>query len=134
MEQDSDNGSGLGGNTEENTGLCESRKRSLANLKPAWPKGISGNPSGRPRKPITDAYADIAEQKYPGDPKGRTYAQLAAEGQFNAAIKGKTDAAREIADRLEGKAVQAVVGDDTASMSVTVNIEVARKKLFGDDE
>jgi hypothetical protein len=58
---------------------------------PSWPKGISGNPSGRPRKPITDAYADIAEQKYPDDPKGRTYAQLAAEGQFNAAIKGKTD-------------------------------------------
>src|ERR1700674_3980582 len=82
MKQDSDNGNGLGGNTEENTGLSESRKRSLANLKPAWPKGISGNPSGRPRKPITDAYADIAEQKYPDDPKGRTYAQLAAEGQF----------------------------------------------------
>jgi Family of unknown function (DUF5681) len=104
-------------------------------LKPYhWPKGISGNPSGRPPKPITEAYADIAQQKYPGDPKGRTYAQLAAEGQFNAAIKGKTDAAREIADRLEGKAVQPVVGDDTASTSVTVNIEAVRKKLFGDDE
>ena len=104
-------------------------------LKPYhWPKGISGNPSGRPRKPMTDAYADVAEQKYPGDPKGRTYAQLAAEGQFNAAIKGKTDAAREIADRLEGKAVQPVVADNTAPMSVTLNIEVVRKKLFGDDE
>jgi predicted aspartyl protease len=65
--------------------------------------------------------------------QGRTYAQLAAEGQFEAAIKGKTDAAREIADRLEGKAVQPVVGDTTASTSVTVNIEAARKKLFGDD-
>ena len=30
----------LGGNTD-------SRKRSLADLKPAWPKGVSGNPSGR---------------------------------------------------------------------------------------
>jgi hypothetical protein len=103
-------------------------------LKPYhWPKGISGNPSGRPRKPITDAYADLADQKYPGDPKGRTYAQVGAEGQFNAAIKGKTEAAREIADRLEGKAVQPVVGD-IASTSVTLNIEAARKKLFGDDE
>jgi uncharacterized protein DUF5681 len=99
-----------------------------------FPPKVSGNPGGRPRKPMTDAYADIAEQKYPGDPKGRTYAQLAAEGQFNAAIKGKTDAAREIADRLEGKAVQPVVGDDPAGTSVAVNIEVARKKLFGDDE
>jgi hypothetical protein len=77
-----------------------------------WRSGVcwqSGNPSGRPRKPITDPYADIATQKYPGDPKGRTYAQLAAEGQFNAAIKGKTDTAREIADRLEGKKL---FGDD----------------------
>jgi hypothetical protein len=104
-------------------------------LKPYhWPKGISGNPSGRPRKPITEAYADMAEQKYPGDPEGRTYAQLIAEGQCKAAIKGKTEAAREIADRLEGKAVQPVVGDNTAGMSVTLNIEVVRKKLFGDDE
>jgi hypothetical protein len=104
-------------------------------LKPYhWPKGISGNPSGRPRKPITEAYADIAEQTYPDDPKGRTYAQVAAEGQFNAAIKGKTDAAREIADRLEGKAVQPVVGDINGGTSVTLNIEVVRKKLFGDDE
>jgi hypothetical protein len=48
------------------------------------------------------------------------------------AIKGKTEAAREIADRLDGKAVQLIVGDATAGMSVTVNIEVAREKLFGE--
>jgi hypothetical protein len=103
-------------------------------LKPYhWPKGISGNPSGRPRKPITEAYADMAEQKYPGDPEGRTYAQLIAEGQCKAAIKGKTDAAREIREALEGKTPQALV-DDTPSMSVTLNIELVRKKLFGDDE
>jgi hypothetical protein len=133
MKQDRDNGNGLGGNTEENTGLSESRKRSVANLKPAWPKGISGNPSGRPRKPITEAYAAVAEQKYPDDPEGRTYAQLIAEGQCKAAIKGKTDAAREIREALEGKTPQAF-GDNTASTSVTLNIDVVRKKLFGDDE
>jgi hypothetical protein len=123
---------GIGHNTEENIELTESRKRSLANLQPPWPKGVCQNPGGRPRKPITEAYADMADQKFPGDPKGRTYAQLAAEGQFNAAIKGKTDAAREIADRLEGKAVQPISGDISSGMSVTVNIEVAREKLFGD--
>jgi hypothetical protein len=31
-----------------------------------FPPKVSGNPGGRPRKPITEAYADIAEQKYPG--------------------------------------------------------------------
>jgi hypothetical protein len=55
------------------------------------------------------------------------------EGQFKAAIKDKTEAAREIADRLEGKAVQPIVGDITAGIGVTLNIEVVRKKLFGDD-
>jgi hypothetical protein len=34
---------------------------------------------------------------------------------------------------LEGKAAQPF-RDDTPSMSVTLNIEVVRKKLFGDDE
>jgi len=61
----------------------------------------------------------------PGDPKGRTYAQVAAEGQFNRAIKGKTEAAREIADRLEGRGVQPF-GDDAASMSVTAARSQAR--------
>jgi hypothetical protein len=75
----------------------------------------------------------MADQKFPGDPKGWTYAQLTAEGQYKAAIKGKNDAAREIREALEGKTPQAF-GDDTASMSVTLNIEVVRKKLFGDDE
>jgi hypothetical protein len=39
----------------------------------------------------------------PGDPRGRTYAQAAAERQFRAALKGGTPAIREIADRIEGK-------------------------------
>jgi hypothetical protein len=50
--------------------------------------GVSGNPSGRPRKPITEAYADMTDQKVPDDPQGRTYARLTAEGQYKAAIKG----------------------------------------------
>jgi hypothetical protein len=38
----------------------------------------------------------------------KTYGDALALNQFRAAIKGKTEAAREIADRLEGKARQAV--------------------------
>jgi Family of unknown function (DUF5681) len=103
-------------------------------LKPYhWQKGQSGNPSGRPRKPITEAYAEIAEQKYPNDPEGRTYAQLIAEGQCKAAIRRKTEAAREIREALEGK-TPAAIGDGGESMSVTLNVNGVRKKLFGDDE
>jgi len=57
-----------------------------------------------------------------------------SERDFRRIAAIKTDAAREIANRLEGKAVQPVVGDITGGMSVTLNIEVVRKKLFGDDE
>jgi hypothetical protein len=135
---DSNSGNGNGAepvtaNTEQNSEQLTGRRRSLANLKP-WPKGFCPNPKGRGPKPITEAYAKLAQKKVPGDPKGRTYVEMIAEGQYTAAGKGKTDAAREIADRLEGKAVQPVVGDIAASTSVTLNIEVVRKKLFGDDE
>jgi hypothetical protein len=107
---DGENGDGLvTANTEQNSEQLTGRKRSLANLKP-WPKGFCPNPKGRGPKPITQAYAKLAHKKVPGDAKGRTYAEMVAEGQYTAAGKGKTEAAREIADRLEGKAVQPVVG------------------------
>ena len=73
-----------------------------------WPKGKSGNPGGRPRNVITAAYRVIADQICPFDEQNRTWAYVLAEGQFKAALKGNTNAAREIADRLEGKALQSV--------------------------
>jgi Family of unknown function (DUF5681) len=86
-----------------------------------WKPGQSGNPSGRPKKlPITDRYASIAELPAPEyllaalklSPAERqeikTYGDALALNQFRAAIKGKTDAAREITDRLEGRARQAL--------------------------
>ena len=38
----------------------------------------------------------------------KTYGDAFALSQFRAGIKGRTDAAREIADRLEGRAAQSV--------------------------
>src|SRR6185369_16888962 len=56
-----------------NTGnkeLSEARKRQLANLRP-YPPGVSGNPSGRPKKKwLTEAVEQMLEQKL-GDPKER---------------------------------------------------------------
>ncbi len=76
---------------------------------------------GRPKKsPISDRYAAIAELPAPDylltalklseAEKGtiKTYGDALVLNQFRAAIKGKTDAAREITDRLEGRARQAV--------------------------
>ena len=79
--------------------------------------GESGNRSGRPRRSqISDRYEPLAEVrlskqarntlKLPPEVKRRikTYGDLLAWSQFQSGIKGKTEAAREIADRIEGRA------------------------------
>lgn len=104
---------------------------SLKNLRPPWKKGESGHPEGRPKRPISDAYAALALEIFPGDKQKRTFARLVAEAQFKQAIKGKTDAAREIADRLEGKAPQEITGKDGSPIPVTVEgIDEALMKLL----
>jgi hypothetical protein len=65
--------------------------------------GQSGNPSGRPRKTLTEAYKDLLDTKYPNDPEGRTYAQVIAMSVLELAAKGNIRAAIEAADRTEGK-------------------------------
>jgi hypothetical protein len=99
---------------------------SLKNLRPAWQRGApSPNPGGRPRKLITEAYEKLARKKFPGDSKHRTYAELAAEGNFRSAIKGKTEAIKEITDRLEGKVVQQteLSGRDGDPVSHTIALD-----------
>ena len=89
----------------------------LENLRPPWKPGESGNPSGRPRnKPITAAYQDRLNEKLPDAlrkvnvgsvtvelPEGATYLDWIAFGQCIEAGRGNAAAAREIADRIEGK-------------------------------
>ena len=78
------------------------------NLKP-WPKGISGNPGGRPKKtPLSDACRELLDKPVPRDRSGRSYAEAIAEKLAKKALAGNIPAAREIADRAEGKARQAM--------------------------
>jgi len=72
-------------------------------------KGQTGNAGGRPKsKLLSDAYKSMLAQPVPGDPEGRTWADLAAERMIHAIVKGNVHAAREIAERTEGKACQQV--------------------------
>jgi hypothetical protein len=66
-----------------------------------WKKGQSGNPNGRPkRQPIAEAYLQLL-----ADPEE---ALKLARGILAKAQKGDVLAAKEIADRTEGKALQSI--------------------------
>jgi len=67
-----------------------------ANLKP-WPKGVSGNPGGRPKKKaITEELERLLEEEAPnGD--GKTWAATIAEALLKQAAKGDVRAITELA-------------------------------------
>jgi hypothetical protein len=98
-----------GGNTARNT----------AGLRPPWKPGESGNLSGRPkRKPLTDAYAALLDKPIPPDmarqlklDESTTYAQVIAMSMVREAVKGKFNAAAELADRVEGRVMERVQVD-----------------------
>jgi len=72
----------------------------------AFVKGKSGNPGGRPKdKPWQDALRMAALEP---DGSGVRKLRRIAEAVVDAAIAGDMAAAREIGDRLDGKAVQAI--------------------------
>ena len=50
--------------------------------------GQSGNPGGRPKAIMTDAYMRALSRQIPNDAEGRIYADLLAEKVISAASKG----------------------------------------------
>jgi Family of unknown function (DUF5681) len=92
-------------NSDQNSGKQRGRPE---NLKP-WPKGVSGNPGGRPKSaPLSQACRELLAQPVPDDSEGRTYAQAIAQTLAAKALAGDIRAAQEIADRAEGRARQAI--------------------------
>jgi Family of unknown function (DUF5681) len=81
----------------------------VENLKP-WAKGVSGNPGGRPRTaPIAELLRELLEKLCPGDKQNRTCAHKIAEAMLKRACQGDVRAAREVADRTEGRPTQSVI-------------------------
>lgn len=92
-----------------------------------WPKGKSGNPSGRPSVPrtlITIALRERLGTPDPNDPRGRTVAEQIADALILCALdpdpeldKTRLVAINEISNRCEGKPVQQVeLNDITAQL------------------
>jgi hypothetical protein len=97
-----------------------------------WWKGErSPNPSGRPRRaPISEAYAHHVGTPLPEAirsrlrlPQGARWADAMALGQLHSAVKGNTVAAREIADRVEGRVLQPIGGEDGGPVQVKWVVE-----------
>ena len=84
------------------------KARALENLKPFEP-GQSGNPAGRPKSiTLSEALRHELAKEAPEAAAGETYAEKIAGVLCAAAAGGNVNAAREIADRTEGKPRQAV--------------------------
>jgi hypothetical protein len=92
-------------NSDKNSGRQLGRPE---NLKP-WPKGVSGNPGGRPKRtPLADACREVLALLVPDDAEGRTYAEAIAHTLAQKALAGDIRAAQELADRAEGRSRQAI--------------------------
>jgi hypothetical protein len=95
-----------------------------------WKPGESGNVGGRPkRKPLTDAYAALLDKPIPSDmarqlklDESTTYAQVIAMSLVREAVKGKVNAAAEVADRVEGKITQPISGADGGAIQIVSTI------------
>ena len=73
-----------------------------------FPKGQSGNPQGRPKLTrLTDALRQQLAETSP-DATEETQAEQIARTLIREAISGNVQAAREIGDRTEGRAKQAI--------------------------
>jgi hypothetical protein len=82
----------------------------LQNLKP-FPKGVSGNPAGRPKKALlSDALRRQLAEALQGAPE-KTIAEHIARALIREAVSGNVQAIREIGDRTEGKPAQAIALD-----------------------
>jgi hypothetical protein len=75
--------------------------------------GLSGNPNGRPKAEKSFANMLRIAIKEAHD-EGRDKLRAIADALVSKAVEGDVPAIKEIADRLDGKVPQAVVGDDEA--------------------
>ena len=120
-------------------------RKSLANLRPAK-KGEVRNPQGINRKrPFSDRYFAIAEEVMPEKLRkafnkeagseilkpGATWGDADAYGQFLQAAKGNVNAAREVADRVEGKPPQRleITGPEKKQVTLVVRWEKRKRSV-----
>lgn len=109
---------------QSNSNGRDAQGRFMKGHRNGFQPGQSGNPQGRPKSiTLSDAYRRALAQVVDADPQGRTWAELIAQRVCRDALGGNTAAAREIADRVEGRPRQSLDID----MVVTDWRELARR-------
>ena len=91
----------------------------IENLKP-WPKGVSGNYAGRPKR---DLSAEIARAVFEQNP------DLIYRAMLRALKKGNARTFAVLADRAYGKVTTRIELDGNANISLAERIERARKAV-----
>ena len=98
----------MAGRTPSTDGV--SSRDNTAGLKPAWEKGKSGNPNGRPKRTMADgrSISEICRSHT----IEAVQVWLDVMGDAEAPPAARVSAAGQIADRGWGKATQPISGDD----------------------
>lgn len=92
----------------------------------AFEKGQSGNPGGRPKeKAFADALRIAVNVEVENEGEKKKKLRLIAERLVAEAMAGESWAVQQVADRLDGKPAQAVIGgdDDDPAISLIHRIE-----------
>jgi hypothetical protein len=111
-------------NQRKNKGGRDDKGRFTKDTPTAFKPGQSGNPAGRPKSiTLSEALRLELAKMLPGDTQERTFAEVIAQQLVRAAATGNILAAKEIADRTEGRPKQAV----DMTMNVTDWRELARQ-------
>lgn len=76
-----------------------------------FPKGVSGNPEGRPPgrgRSLSQLKRTFINEVDPDDPEGRTRGEVLLEALYSGAKAGDRQAARDLLDRVDGKPRQSI--------------------------
>ena len=94
---------------------------SLANLKPRWGKGASGNSEGLSlKRRVSDVLRDPLKSLSKEDAKRAKAIELLAQAIVLDAIKGSKEDRKEIWERLDGKVIQGIAGPDDGPIEIKV--------------
>src|ERR1700691_1153590 len=92
----------------------------IQNLKP-WPKGVSGNPAGRPKNDIS---VDIARAVFENNP------EAIYQGMLRRLKKGDARVFKVLADRAYGRVRQNVDLEVGASNTIVERLQAGRQRVL----